>query len=236
MRSYLSLIIVVGLAVFSLTSTAAPADKKFEQFLETEWQDDLKTHPEFSTSLGLRLYNDKLTDYSLEAIQSRKDKAKESLTTLKKIKRAKRKALADRPGEDPQPVPLGTPGEDPTELRGVQLEQLRLDLNMREEQLAERQAELNRHLEEVRTLETERKLAEERLESAHRELGRARAEQADAADRRAALTSTVRVVDRVHRRATHRRTLPQPAAATRLAAGLVLVVRVPDLSDGGPTG
>src|SRR5215211_2313574 len=48
------------------------------------------------------------------------------------------------------------------------------------------------------------------------------------------LAAAVWVVDRVHRRAAHRRTLALPTATTRLAAGLVLVVEIPDLTDGGP--
>src|SRR5204862_7949468 len=50
------------------------------------------------------------------------------------------------------------------------------------------------------------------------------------------LAAAVRVVDRVHRRAPDRRTLALPAATARLAAGLVFVVEVSDLADGGPAG
>ena len=53
---------------------------------------------------------------------------------------------------------------------------------------------------------------------------------------RLALAATVRMVDRVHRRAAHRRPLALPPAAARLAARHVLVVDVPDLPDGGSTG
>src|SRR5919201_183823 len=52
-----------------------------------------------------------------------------------------------------------------------------------------------------------------------------------AAALRLALAAAVRVVDGVHRRAAHRRPLPLPTAASRLAAGDVLVVDVPDLTD-----
>src|SRR5262245_51355399 len=47
-----------------------------------------------------------------------------------------------------------------------------------------------------------------------------------------ALAPAVRVVDRVHRRASHRRPLALPARAPRLPGGHVLVVDVPDLSHG----
>src|SRR5439155_18922904 len=53
---------------------------------------------------------------------------------------------------------------------------------------------------------------------------------------RLALAAAVRVVDGVHRRAAYGRALPLPAAAPGLAAGLVLVIEIPDLADGGPTG
>src|SRR5262249_60195601 len=56
-----------------------------------------------------------------------------------------------------------------------------------------------------------------------------------AAALRLALAAAVRVVNRVHRRAAHRRALAQPAAAAGLADGDVLVVGVPDLPDRGAT-
>src|SRR4029453_13017315 len=57
-----------------------------------------------------------------------------------------------------------------------------------------------------------------------------------AAALRLALAAAVRVVDRVHRRAAYAWADALPAAAARLATGLVLVIRVADLPDGGPTG
>src|SRR5581483_11646848 len=51
-----------------------------------------------------------------------------------------------------------------------------------------------------------------------------------------ALAAAVRVVDGVHRRAADGGALAAPAAAAGLAAGLVLVVDVPDLPDGGAAG
>src|SRR6266536_1455544 len=51
-----------------------------------------------------------------------------------------------------------------------------------------------------------------------------------------ALAATVRVVDGVHRRAAHGRTLTPPAATARLAARDVLVVDVADLAHCRPAG
>src|SRR5512146_751031 len=57
-----------------------------------------------------------------------------------------------------------------------------------------------------------------------------------AAALRLALAAAVRVVDGVHRGAAHRGALPAPAAAARLSPGLVLVIDVADLADGGAAG
>src|SRR5262245_44861776 len=57
-----------------------------------------------------------------------------------------------------------------------------------------------------------------------------------AAALRLALTAAVRVVDRVHGRAAHGGALAEPAAAAGLAAGLIRVIGVADLTDGRPTG
>src|SRR5690606_8070304 len=54
-----------------------------------------------------------------------------------------------------------------------------------------------------------------------------------AATRALALTTTERVVDRVHRDTAHRRTPPLPAGAPGLAQGDVALLGVPDLADRG---
>src|SRR5262249_13227199 len=51
-----------------------------------------------------------------------------------------------------------------------------------------------------------------------------------------ALASAVRMVDRVHDRAAHRRALALPARTPCLAAGLVLVRLIAELADGRATG
>src|SRR5207245_541626 len=53
---------------------------------------------------------------------------------------------------------------------------------------------------------------------------------------RLALTTAVRVVDRVHRRAAHRRALAEPAAAAGLADRHVLMLDVADLPHGRAAG
>ena len=60
------------------------------------------------------------------------------------------------------------------------LEALRVDLVGHEKELANRQKILNEHLEEVRSLDTEKRLTLERLESAKRSIARAASEQREA--------------------------------------------------------
>ena len=62
----------------------------------------------------------------------------------------------------------------------AEVESLRLDLVGHEKELASRQKTLNDHLEEIRTIDTEKRLALERLESATRSIERTQNEQRDA--------------------------------------------------------
>ena len=62
----------------------------------------------------------------------------------------------------------------------AELEALRVNLVGHEKELANRQKVLNEHLEEVRSLDTEKRLTLERLESAQRSIARAASEQRDA--------------------------------------------------------
>ncbi|MEX1055359.1 MAG: chromosome segregation protein SMC, partial [Rhodothermales bacterium] len=71
------------------------------------------------------------------------------------------------------------------------LEKLRKEAVEKEAILSERQAEMNRHLEQVRALETERRLAEQQLESSRRELDRAQREQQDAVRRTGELEADI---------------------------------------------
>lgn len=66
------------------------------------------------------------------------------------------------------------------------LEKLRLELVKREQALAERQRALNRHLETMRSVETDHRLAQERFETAQRDLERTERDLEDTERRRAA--------------------------------------------------
>ncbi|WP_224249417.1 DUF885 domain-containing protein [Hyalangium gracile] len=70
-------------------STASSEDARFSTLLEEEWQWGLKEWPLFATIVGDERYNDRLEDLSAEAIERRKQHARELLERLKGIDRAR---------------------------------------------------------------------------------------------------------------------------------------------------
>lgn len=83
---------VLALIFFSLLTlpaafAAETQDQKFEAFLKKEWEEGKKRHPERSTYLGDHRYDDRWTDMSVEAIESRKQQVRDSLKALKSIHR-----------------------------------------------------------------------------------------------------------------------------------------------------
>jgi uncharacterized protein (DUF885 family) len=68
---------------------ASPEEARFNALLEEEWQWGLKEQPLFATFVGDLRYNDQLGDMSLEAIERRKQHARELLERVKGIDRAR---------------------------------------------------------------------------------------------------------------------------------------------------
>ncbi|HYH95202.1 DUF885 domain-containing protein [Hyalangium sp.] len=73
----------------STTPAASPEDARFTALLEEEWQWDLRESPLFATFVGDLRYNDQLGDQSAEAIERRKQHARELLERLKGIDRSR---------------------------------------------------------------------------------------------------------------------------------------------------
>jgi uncharacterized protein (DUF885 family) len=87
MKSILTTIITITLAILlnacsnSSTNSISPssplataseiADQKFKKLLDEHWNWQTSQHPSFATSLGIRDYDDKLSDPSLEAYEAR---------------------------------------------------------------------------------------------------------------------------------------------------------------------
>jgi chromosome segregation protein len=90
----------------------------------------------------------------------------------------------------------------------TKLDKLRTELVEMEAVLSQRQSEMNSHLEQVHTLETERRLADQQLENSRKELYRAQQEQQNAVQRTselemevATLTSALEEAEPAHRTA-----------------------------------
>ncbi|HKQ07622.1 MAG TPA: DUF885 domain-containing protein [Blastocatellia bacterium] len=78
-------------ASFALAQVVTPGDeaKKLHALFDEDWQWGLKQFPEMATLLGDDRYNDRLTDYSPEALARNKAHDREMLDRIQKIDRAK---------------------------------------------------------------------------------------------------------------------------------------------------
>ena len=68
--------------IFLFSCTQISEIQKINQFFQDEWDENLKNYPEYATFLGVYKYNDKLTDMTLSAIESRKLKTLNSYNKL----------------------------------------------------------------------------------------------------------------------------------------------------------
>jgi uncharacterized protein (DUF885 family) len=76
----------------ALTSTASAATdehKRFAAFLDEDWEWQMREFPTFATLVGDSRYDDKLPDYSFEAIERRKAHRRDVIKRLQKIDRAR---------------------------------------------------------------------------------------------------------------------------------------------------
>ncbi|MFL6277853.1 MAG: DUF885 domain-containing protein [Blastocatellia bacterium] len=78
-------------ASFALAQIVTPGDEanKLHALFDEDWQWGLKQFPEMATLLGDDRYNDRLTDYSPEALARNKAHDREMLDRIQKIDRAK---------------------------------------------------------------------------------------------------------------------------------------------------
>jgi uncharacterized protein (DUF885 family) len=83
----LMILLTASTVMAQIVSSSEPA-KKLHQLFEKDWQWRLEQYPEFATVLGDNRYNDRLTDYSMEAIERRKAHSRDMLAEIQKIDRA----------------------------------------------------------------------------------------------------------------------------------------------------
>ena len=81
------ILLAAQVAMAQLTSTG-DAVKRLHALFEEDWQWRLEQFPEFATIIGDNRYNNRLTDYSIEAIERRKAHARAMLDRIQKIDRS----------------------------------------------------------------------------------------------------------------------------------------------------
>jgi len=75
--------------VFAQVVSSSDTAKTLHQLFDEDWQWSLREFPEAATLMGDNHYNDRLTDYSPDAIARRKSHEHEMLARIKKIDRSK---------------------------------------------------------------------------------------------------------------------------------------------------
>ena len=75
-------------AADATTDARSPASRALHAFFDGEWERGLRDSPENASYAGDDRYNDRWTDYSLEAIAAREAADREALATLRAIDRA----------------------------------------------------------------------------------------------------------------------------------------------------
>ena len=83
-----SFILLTASMAIGMVLSSSDAAKKLHALFEEDWQWALQQYPEGATFLGDNRYNDRLTDYSPEAIERRKAHEREMLDRAQKINRA----------------------------------------------------------------------------------------------------------------------------------------------------
>lgn len=77
--------VLLALSAISTAASAANEDQRFELIMDAHWNATLEQNPTFATSVGVRDFDDKLSDPSLEAYTQSVDLAKSFLSQLSEI-------------------------------------------------------------------------------------------------------------------------------------------------------
>jgi uncharacterized protein (DUF885 family) len=84
----LTFVFLTASAVLAQVLSSTDAARKLHALFEEDWQWVLQQYPEAATMLGDNRFNDRLTDYSVEAIERRKAHERDMLDRVQKINRA----------------------------------------------------------------------------------------------------------------------------------------------------
>ena len=84
----LSILGMCTLTLFAQSNSNASLDARRAQLreaIQAEWEYTLRTHPEFATAIGDNRYNDRLDDYSQQAVERELAHAKQQLKLFEAI-------------------------------------------------------------------------------------------------------------------------------------------------------
>jgi len=85
----LTIVFLTTSAVFAQVLSSTDAAKKLRALFDEDWEWELQHHPEAATLLGDNRFNDRLTDYSPEAIERSKTHEREVLARVQQIDRSR---------------------------------------------------------------------------------------------------------------------------------------------------
>ena len=85
----LTIVFLTTSAVFAQVLSSTDAAKKLRALFDEDWEWELQHHPEAATLLGDNRFNDRLTDYSPEAIERSKTHEREVFARVQQIDRSR---------------------------------------------------------------------------------------------------------------------------------------------------
>lgn len=87
--SFFLILVFTNAVVLADKHDQQAADQAFESIMDTHWQTELRRSPTFATNLGIRDYDDRLSDPSLEAYEDAVAESAEFLSRLEQLDAAK---------------------------------------------------------------------------------------------------------------------------------------------------
>jgi len=87
LTAFLLLLVLAPGTVHAQSQAKPPGDafRQLHSLFDEQWEYEMRTHPEWATSIGDNRYNDRLSDESAEAVQAELDQAKKFLARLEAI-------------------------------------------------------------------------------------------------------------------------------------------------------
>src|SRR5688572_9401941 len=88
-RFMIRIVMAIAIRFAASAALAQSADSQFQKLLDDEWEWTLREFPMQATRVGDNRFNDRMPDYSEEAIERRRAHARELVTRVRAIDRTK---------------------------------------------------------------------------------------------------------------------------------------------------